>query len=517
MPPRPTPLLLAVPLAAAGGAGLDVAFPDRGVWPLAFAALGLLYVALRGHRARAAFALGTVWGVAFFVPHLSWAGFAAGTLPWIALSVAEGLLVGATCAAFAWGMRLRVLAAREPLAVLVFACAMSAGEVLRGVFPFGGFPWGQLAFSQADSPLGRYAWLGGTVLVSFLVALIGALLAVAALSLGRLRLGRAGGSVVVAFLLLAGGLFVPLTAQPESGRLAVGAVQGNVAEPGLNAFANRYQVLGFHADGTRALLDVVEPGELDLVVWPENASDVDPRKDQRAWDEIDSAAAAVGAPLLVGSQQYVEGGRYNQALLWEAGEGIVGLYAKQRPAPFGEYIPWRSFFSRFSDMTDLVTTDMLPGQEVGVVPFESARLGRTVIVGDVICFEVAYDDVVRSAVAAGAELLVVQTNNSNFGYSAESTQQLAMSRLRAIESGRSTIQISTVGVSGVIDATGRVLQRTELFVPAQMVASVPLRTSLTPATRAGALPAWTVVLVVATTTVAGMGAAMSARRTRRNA
>ena len=132
-----------------------------------------------------------------------------------------------------------------------------------------------------------------------------------------------------------------------------------------------------------------------------------------------------------------------------------------------------------------------------------------------ICFEVAYDDVVRDAVAGGAEVLLVQTNNSNFGYSAESTQQLAMSRMRAIESGRSTIQISTVGVSGVIDATGRVQQRTRLFEPAQLVASVPLRSTLTPATRAGAVPAWVAVAVASVTTVAGMIVAVSARKGRR--
>ncbi|PFG35589.1 apolipoprotein N-acyltransferase [Flavimobilis soli] len=515
MPPRPTPLLLAIPLAIIGGLGLDVAFPDRGVWPLAYAAVGLLYIALRGHRARAAFVLGSLWGIGFFVPHLSWAGFAAGDLPWFALATAEGLLVGVSCAALAWTTRIPAVAHREALRVIAFALALTAGEVLRSSWPFGGFPWGRLAFSQADSPLGRFAWLGGTVLVSFLVALVGALVAVALLSLVRLHLGRAGGAVVVAFVLVAGGLFVPLTSQPENGRLALGAVQGNVAEPGLRAFATRYQVLGFHADGTRALLDTVEPGELDLVVWPENASDVDPRKDQTAWDVIDQAARDVDAPVLVGSQQYVDGGRYNQSLLWQPGEGIVALYAKQRPAPFGEYIPMRSFFSRFSDMTDLVTTDMLPGEEIGTIALESPRLGRTVVLGDVICFEVAYDDIVRSAVAGGAEILLVQTNNSNFGYSAESTQQLAMSRIRAIESGRATIQISTVGVSGVIDATGRVQQRTGLFEPAQLVASVPLRTTLTPATRLGTLPAQVAAAVASATTVAGMIVAVSARRSRR--
>src|SRR5690606_5051668 len=131
-----------------------------------------------------------------------------------------------------------------------------------------------------------------------------------------------------------------------------------------------------------------------------------------------------------------------------------------------------------------------PGEGDGVIPVESARLDRTVAVGDVICFEVAYDALVRSAVSAGAELLVVQTNNATLGGADESTHQLAMSRVRAVEHGRATVQISTVGVSGVILPNGAVTQSTELFTADQMIASLPLRTSQTWATRLGAWPAW---------------------------
>ena len=99
--------------------------------------------------------------------------------------------------------------------------------------------------------------------------------------------------------------------------------------------------------------------------------------------------------------------------------------------------------------------DMLAGTKVGLIPVDVPRLGRTVGVADVICFEVAYDDIVRDAVAAGGELLVVQTNNATFGHTDESTQQLAMSRIRAIELGRATVQISTVGVSGSSRRTAR--------------------------------------------------------------
>ncbi len=201
---------------------------------------------------------------------------------------------------------------------------------------------------------------------------------------------------------------------------------------------------------------------------------------------IDDVAQEVGAPILVGAQEYPEtGGRYNVSLLWEPGTGVVDRYAKQHPAPFGEYIPLRSLLRVFSDQVDRVSIDMIAGTETGVVDLDAPRLGRTVPLGVVICFEVAYDGLVNDAVDAGAELLVVPTNNASFGYTAESTQQLAMSRLRAVSTGRATVQVSTVGVSGVIAPDGTLLRSTGLFTADQMVADLPLRTSLTPAVRAG--------------------------------
>ncbi|WP_297083535.1 nitrilase-related carbon-nitrogen hydrolase [uncultured Demequina sp.] len=130
-----------------------------------------------------------------------------------------------------------------------------------------------------------------------------------------------------------------------------------------------------------------------------------------------------------------------------------------------------------------MTTDVLPGEEPAVMTLPVDALGRTVTLGTVICFEVAYDPIVTGSVASGAEVLIVQTNNASFGETAESTQQFAMTRLRAIETGRSAIQISTVGVSGVVDARGHVSEMTGLFTAEQMYAEVALRDTVTPAVR----------------------------------
>jgi apolipoprotein N-acyltransferase len=495
-----------------GGALTWSAFPDLGWWYAAAPGVALLFLAMRRDSARWNALLGLLWGLAFFVPHLTWADEAVGVVPWLALSVAEAGFVALFGAAWSWARRGEAVWRRASLQLVVFTVLWVAVEELRSLWPFGGFPWGRLAFSQADSPVLALARLGGAPLVSGAVAAAGAALALAWLAARRFALLAVIGRVGLAVGLVVVGLLVPMDTRAEDGHLTVGAVQGNVSEPGLHAFDQRREVLDNHLAGTRALLDQVQAGDLDVVLWPENGTDIDPQVDADAAADIDAAAEAVGAPLLLGTIEYPEsGGRYNTALLWEPGVGPVASYSKQRPAPFAEYIPLRDLVRPFSSAVDLVRHDMIAGTEPGVLPLESARLGRTVQIGDVICFEVAYDGIVRESVREGAEILVVQTNNASFGFSPESTQQLAMSRLRAVELGRATVQVSTVGVSAVISPNGTVAQDTELFTADQLVARLPLRQSMTPAASLGAWPSGVVGALAVAMTVAGMA---GARRTR---
>jgi apolipoprotein N-acyltransferase len=500
-------------LAAAGGALTWAAFPDVGWWGTAYLGIGALFLALRRDSARWNALLGLVWGLVFFLPHITWADYAVGQVPWIALSVLEAGFVALFGAAWSWARRGNAVWRSAGLQLAVFVVLWVGVEELRSAAPFGGFPWGRLAFSQSESPVLAYASWAGAPLMSAVTATIGVLLAQCWLSARRLAVPTTAVRVSGALALLVGGILIPLPSTQESGTLAVGAVQGNVPTPGLDAFAQQREVLHNHATGTLALLDQVAPGELDLVLWPENGTDVDPQVDAPAAAEIDAAALAVGAPMLVGTVEYPDtGGRYNTAVLWEPGQGVVATYSKQHPAPFAEYIPFRSLVRPFSSAVDLVRNDMLPGTKVGLVPLESERLGRTVGIGDVICFEVAYDSLPREAVRAGAEILVVQTNNASFGYTAESTQQLAMSRVRAVELARATVQISTVGVSAVIQPNGAISERTGLFTAEQMIATLPLRDSLTPSARLGGWPAWIADALAVCVVVTGMAGARRIRR-----
>lgn len=476
--------------AVVGGLLMTLAFPDFGLWPLAFASITVLWFVLRGASAWGGFFLGWAYGIVFLAPLLWWAYVAVGPIPWVALTIAEALAFALFGMGWAHVRRSRMLEGRAWAMAPAFAALWVAVEQLRSIFPFGGFPWGKIAHSLVDAPVARFAWLGGVPLVGFIAVLIGALVA---LLIEYILLRNALGAALALFTTVAAifaGVSLPLSAQPQNGSIALGVVQGNVPNEGLDSFNQARLVTENHLAGTAALV-ASDPGPIDLLVWPENAVDLDPRSDAKSAQDVTDAAVLADAPLLLGTVDYTPPeGRYNTSLLWSTHGTVLDTYSKQRPAPFAEYIPIRDIARVFSPAVDRVTSDVIPGVGVATMDVAISRTDSIVRIGAVICFEVAYDQIVRDAVADGAEVLIVQTNNASFGMTAESTQQLAMSRLRAIETGRATVQASTVGVSAVIDPRGRVLQETGLFTAEQMYAQVPLRTEITPAVRFGPAIHW---------------------------
>jgi len=278
----------------------------------------------------------------------------------------------------------------------------------------------------------------------------------------------------------------------QAGTATAAVIQGNVPRLGLDFNAQRRAVLDNHVARTEELAAKVAAGQLarpDFVIWPENSSDIDPLRNPDAAAVIDRAVRAIGAPVLVGAvESPPDGGPRNTAIRWEPGQGPTGSYVKRRLQPFGETIPLRSFVRLFSADVDRVARDFVPGSEPGVLPMGPA------VIGVVTCYEAAFDWAVRDSVRAGASVLAVPSNNATFGFTDMTYQQLAMSRVRAVEHGRAVLVAATSGVSAVIRPDGTVADRTELFTPDALVVEVPLRTTLTLATRLGAIPELIMVL-----------------------
>ncbi len=470
--------------AAGSGALLVLAFPSYDLWWLAPVAVAGLSLAVWGSRPRWALLSGFVFGLVFFSWSLSWSGTYVGKLPWFALATMESLYLAVMAGVTAWLQGRLLDRGRRFLAYAVVPLAWVAQEWLRSTEPYGGFPWVRLAFSQAESPLARFAAYGGAPGVTLLVATVGVCLAAAVLALRDRRRLRALGGLVAVGAVLGLTALIPL---PTSGaKVTVALIQGNVPQAGLEFNAQRRAVLDNHVKGT-LLLAQHRPADLSLVVWPENSSDIDPLRNEDANVEIRAAVAAIRAPILLGAvldQPWPK--LTNASLFYRTPTSQPEMYAKQHPVPFAEYIPNRSFYRIFSKQVDLVPHDFTAGHRRGAFLVDSSEGSYWAL--PTICFEVAYDGLMRDAVThttSHPSLLVVQTNNATFGYTDESTQQFAISRIRAIEHGRAVAHVSTVGVSGFVNPDGSTGRISTLFTADQMVGHPVVRSGLTVADRIG--------------------------------
>ncbi|WP_018562425.1 MULTISPECIES: apolipoprotein N-acyltransferase [unclassified Streptomyces] len=482
-------------LAALCGLALAAAFPPYGVWPLSVVAVAGLALLTRGRSARQGAWLGFAFGLPFFVWLLMWLR----VIGWdavVGLSVIEAAFVAVLGAGLAVTSRLRAWP-------LWGACLWVAEELARDRLPFGGFPWGRLAFANTGTPFTPLAALGGAPLVTFAVALCGSLLAAAAVAVWRLRKGPvvfgrrrfvpATSASVLAAAAFAAGYAVPVpTAADDTVRVAI--VQGNVQQPGMHFLGRPLKILTNHVEATLKLAEDVKAGRVpkpDLVIWPENSSDMDPFAEPQAYALITEAVRAVGVPVLVGA--LVDGPDadhvQNEGIVWDPESGPGDHYTKQHPVPFGEYVPFREQLTKVIKRLDQVPRDFYPGKGSGVLQIGPAKLG------DVICFEVAYDGIVHDTVTAGARALVIQTNNATYGRTGQPEQQLAMSRLRAVEHGRAVVTAATSGITAVVAPDGRIEQQTEEFTRAVLSAQLPLRDDLTVADRVGSAPEWTLAMV----------------------
>ncbi|MGW4425512.1 apolipoprotein N-acyltransferase [Streptosporangium sp. NPDC004631] len=478
----------------AGGLLLFLAFPPLGFWFLAPPAMALLVLSVRGVRLPRALWLGFLAGLAFLLPALHWVS-PIGMDAWLGLVALESLFYAAWAAGSA-------LTSTLPLWPLWSAALWVAMEWARGAFPFGGFPWARVAFSQGESVFTPYAALGGAPLVSFAVALCGGLIALAALRLapGSPRSSRNPPLTRALVLPLAGALAVPAAAfavpRPgdEGGVVTVGVIQGNVPGRGMNPLGDSPAVvLGNHTRMLHEMARAVREGRTprpDLVVLPENSTDIDPYRSDLAYRAIDEAVKDIGVPVLVGAVVGVgEANRATRSLVWDPVSGPGAYYDKQKLVPFGEYTPLKDLVLALFDRAGLVGRQSVPGTRDG-----DLRLGP-VTIGAINCYEVAFDGVVRGTAATGASPLVVQTNNATYALTNLPAQQLAMSQLRAVEHNRAVITAAITGISAYVTPDGTIAWRTGELIPAANVLTVPIRTSVTVATRVGALPEWAMVLV----------------------
>jgi apolipoprotein N-acyltransferase len=433
-------------------------FEPIGLWffaPVAYALF--LRVCKNGaHLYRNAFLFGFISSAIT----LWWAGKYVGLVPLAFLALLHGLFY----------LPLGFLG-RYTQNIFWFTPALLVIEELRSVFPFGGFSWMRIAFSQADAPYASVITIGGALLLSAWVLAISSMLATF--------------RKVFAFPLLLVTVLPILFSNSYSSneRISFLGIQGNTPSVGL-AFNDRAEaVFNLHLEETRK----ASTTGIDLIIWPENAIDVDPFANAKVKGAIESLTSSIKIPLLAGAITRQSGQLENVSLMYNESGEVVSYYSKQYLTPFGEFIPLRPLARVVSPYVDDVA-DFSVGQRV------DKHVISGFILAPVICYELLSDSLVREA-ARNSEALVAQTNSATFANTSESAQQLNITRLRARENAREIISVSTIGISAHIGINGEVLSRTDENVAAQLVGDVRSNTTKTISNTLGGLAPGLVILL----------------------
>jgi len=500
------PLWAALIAAVAGGPVLDLAFPSVGAWPLAFVGIGLALVALVGRTAWSGLLVGAVFGAAFYFTHIVWITRYLGPLPWFGLAGLETVFWALGSVPIVWAYRWMPRASNAlwvRLAALpaLVAALWTAREVFMGSWPYTGFPWARMGMSQSESPLAHLvSWVGVSGLTFLMVAAVAALIEWARVARWRNPRTAIPSAALIAVLLL-----TPQWQTASAGVMTVGSVQGNGPSGYFDERA-RGDILRAQLEATEPLLDE----RMDVLLWPEGGVDADPTANAQVAGILNALSRRIDAPLLINAATSRDDEVFNTSMLWEAGEdNPVQFHDKRTPVPFGEYVPDRWFFEMLvPDLIGLIQREYTPGTNAPL--FDVGGVG----VGLAICFDVIYDDVIREGARDGAQVYMFQTNNADFRGTDENLQQLAFARMRAIETGRSVVNISTVGTSQVIAPDGATVDELPADVAGAMLTDVELRTGLT----AGVVIGGAVQTALFWAAIAGLVAAgLVARRRMRSA
>jgi apolipoprotein N-acyltransferase len=418
-------------VASLAGVLFTFSFEPVGLWFLAPISYALfLRICQKGeHLYRRAFLFGFISSAVT----LWWAGKYVGLIPLFFLALLHGLFY------LPLG-----LVGRYTKNIFWFIPALLAIEEVRSFFPFGGFSWMRIAFSQAEAPYASVISIGGALLLSAWVLAISSIMVKFEKKLAFPLL-----LVIVLPLLLN-------NSYSSQERVSFLGIQGNTPSVGLTFNDRAEAVFKLHLAETRK----ADVGGADVIIWPENAIDVDPFANTTVRESIESLTSTLKIPLIAGAITRQSGQLENVSLMYDESGEVVSYYSKQYLTPFGEYMPLRSIARLISPYVDDVV-DFTVGERVDNHVVDGFNLAP------VICYELLSDSLVQNA-AKNSEALVVQTNSATFADTSESAQQLQITRLRARENAREIVSVSTIGISAHIDVNGKVVSKTRENVSAQL-------------------------------------------------
>ena len=428
----------------------SAAFAPIGIWYLGVVGYSLFFRKIsKSHRQLwHAFVFGFIYNAIV----LHWSGKFVGAVPWLLLSFLQALFyipVGAV--AKRWG------------SIWLTISALLLMEEIRSIFPFGGFGWTRIAFSQIESPASAILPYGGVLALSALTLLLASLIS-------KIRIGN----LAKLTLIIIGLALIPGNPQ-GSGSVRLLAIQGNTPSVGLEFNSRAQAVFNLHRDATYKYAT----GSYDAIIWPENAVDIDPSFYPSVAADIEKLTSDKQAPLIAGVVLKRDGSPVNASVLYNSDSGAVSTYIKRGLTPFGEYMPLRTLAEVISPFAATVV-DFKPGNELVTHEVAGAALGP------IICYEIINDRLVAE-MSLNSDALIVQTNSATFAGTAESRQQLAITRIRALENSRSILSVSTIGISAFISANGEVTEATPEDIQASITGDLGLNNHVTFANKWGNL------------------------------
>jgi len=457
-PSRGTKVLLAL---RGVGTGLVIAasVPPWGWWPLAFVGLFLLDRLIAGQPAKARFRRTWLVCAAWLYPSMVW--MVDLTLP--------GYLIACAVYAAYFGV---AVAACPPTRWrwLALPGAFVLAEWARWSFPFGGVPLSTLAMSQADAPLAFTVRLAGSLVLVGLVVAGG----VALSALYERAPKQAGIAAGLMALVIVGASLAPRA--HDTGDLTVALVQGGGPQRTRASETDPRDVFERHLAATEQVDTPV-----DLVLWPENVVNVEGSLSVNPeGEELADLARALDTTLVVGVVEGADENFLNAAVVYAPDGTVVDRYDKVKRVPFGEYVPLRGLLERFS--SELPGRDALAGNEPAVVDTPVGRFGV------VISWEVFFSTRGRDAIGNDGSVLLNPTNGSSYWLTQVQSQQVASSRLRALENDRWVLQAAPTGFSAIVTPEGRVVERTAISEQRVLQDTITTRAGHTLATRVGDLP-----------------------------
>ncbi len=423
-------------------------------WITAFVGLSIWHRTIVSANLRAAMLRSLVFYLALSFSTIWWTGIYVGVLAPIAISIYQSALF----ALIPFVVRLF-----RSNSAFTYAGLLVMFEWVIRSWPFGGFGWIRFGFTQVNSPLTAFLPFIGVAGLSFLVAII------SFKAKSRLIL-----LVLITFLLV--NLLPNGTKVQANQTLKIALIQGGVSQLGFDFNKNPTEVFRRHLAQTESS---IVKNEVDLIIWPENSVDVDLSSHPEIARDISDLSTKLNTPILVG--EVANNGTdatskklSNQSILFSPNPQKI--YIKRYLTPFGEFIPLRDFFGKFSGYTENVI-DFQGGDKAVLFQVKDLNFNSK------ICYELLSDSQNREV----ADFSIVQTNNATFGYTKQLEQQLAIAKIRAIESGRYFAYVSTTGITSVIDPNGKVTEFVPKFKAQTLNYEVPKVSGKTIAQRLGFL------------------------------